>query len=256
MRPDYTGVELTPEEEQAAIYEAKKAKFIREEQAKYERDYWDKLTRTPQAKKYTAEELRNKLLLSRTATGKRFVIDDDNKAQVNLLCMYFSDDPRLEEYGFSRDKGLLLMGGLGVGKTHLMSFFFQNQKASYAMAPCRNIENKWINSKAEDPDVIEHYSWHLQAAVNSNPYGHMELGVCFDDLGTETVPSKRYGETKNIMYEILLARYDRKLPYYKTHGTTNLTSEQIIERYDDRILDRLIEMCNVVTFTSNKSRRT
>lgn len=254
-QPDYASVELTPEEEHAALLEARKQKYAKAEQERFNKEYWQKLTNAPVAKRYTAEELRNKLLLSRNALGKRFVIDDDNIAQVNTLCMYFADDPRQEQYGINREKGLLLMGAKGVGKTHLMSFFFQNQKASYAIASCRNIENKWQNSKKEDPDMIEYYSGNVTGALNTNPYGHVELGVFFDDLGTETVPSKRYGEVKNIMWEILLARYERRLPFYRTHIATNLTDDQIFERYDSRVHDRLIEMCNVITFTSTKSRR-
>jgi hypothetical protein len=205
---DYSQVELTEEEVQEAIYRAKKLKHEKIEQDKFNKEYWNKVTTPAIAKDCTAEELRNRLILSRTMSGKRFVIDDDNKAQVNTICLYFSGDPRLQEYGFSHEKGLLLMGGLGVGKTHLMSFFFQNQKASYVVTPCRDIENRWNKAKPEDRDEIGYYSQVITGAVNSNPYGHQLLGVCLDDLGTETVPSKRFGEEKNVIAEILLARYD------------------------------------------------
>jgi DNA replication protein DnaC len=249
-------VDLTPEEEQAALYQARKSKYIRIEQEKYNREYWEKVTRTPVIPNLTAKELRNKLLLARTASGKRFVIEDDNMSQVNTLCLYFANDPKIEDYGYSLNKGLMLMGGLGVAKTFLMSFFANNQKASYVMMPCRQIENKWLNAKKEDPDVIDHYSNVIQASVNHNAFGHQQLGLCMDDLGTEPVPSKRFGEEKNVMAEILLGRYERHgIDFSMTHITTNLTGEQIIDLYGDRINSRLIEMCNVVTFDGVKNRR-
>jgi DNA replication protein DnaC len=262
-QPDYSKEELSQEEIDAAIYRAKKEKAEKREQDRFNKEYWDKITAPPVAKYYSAEELRNKLLLSRTATGQRFIIDSDNMAQVNALCMYFSLDSRLSEYGFSHSKGLLLMGGLGIGKTHLMSFFFQNQKASYVMSPCRTIENKWVNAKPEEPDYIEYYSRPIQGAVNSNPYGHQQLGICLDDLGTETVPSKRFGEEKNVLAEIILARYEiwtnapsHLMDNHITHITTNLTGAKLKEIYGDRISDRLKEMCNVITFDKDaKSRR-
>jgi hypothetical protein len=232
---------------------AKEAKLDFMELEETKRAYGEKLLNPPKAPVYTAEQLRNKLALSKNAHGDYFVIDKDNEVQVNLLCMYFSSDPRLVDYNISHTKGILLMGGLGVGKSHLMSFFFQNQKASYVMAQCNVIESKWNTAKPEDPDVINYYSGHVNGA--SNPYGHQEIGFCFDDLGTETIPSKRFGEQKNVLNEIILNRYARKLDFNKTHITTNLNGDQIIELYGDRLNDRLQEMCNVIVFTSTRSRR-
>ncbi len=264
---DYSHLpELTEEETADVILQARKKKFDDEEAAKYAKDYWQRLTAQATPKFYTAEELRNRLMLSRTANGKRYLIDEDNQGQVNTLCLYFSGDPRLEEYGFSHSKGLLLMGGLGVGKTHLMSFFFQNQKASYVMTPCRQIEDRWVNTNMKDQEPvnwIEHYSQPIKGAVNGNPYGHQDLGICLDDLGTETIPSKRFGEEKNVIAEIILARYDRRMmainnqtEFPVTHTTTNLNGQKLKELYGDRIGDRLKEMCNVIVFPdSAKSRR-
>lgn len=252
---DYSKLpELTKEEQEEVIIIARQLKLAREEQERYEKEYWQKLTAPAKPKYYSAEELRNKLLLSKTAAGKYFTIDSHNQAQVNLLCLYFSGDSRLSGYGFSHEKGLLLMGGLGVGKTHLMSFFFQNQKASYVMKPCREIENKWVNAGNDDKDWIEYYSGWVTPAVNSDPYAHERLGFCFDDLGTETVPSKRFGEEKNVMSEIILSRYEKQL-HGLTHITTNLSGQQIKELYGDRIGDRLKEMCNVIVFPEGTPSR-
>jgi DNA replication protein DnaC len=218
-------------------------------------EYWQQITAPIQVRTYTAEQLRNLLLTSRNAQNNRFIIDKYNEAQVNTLCLYFAGDPTLEEYGYSLHKGLLLMGGLGVGKTHLMSFFFQNQSASYVMTSCRAIENKWVNQGKEDVDLIEYYSNPIQASSNSNPFGHQQLGICLDDMGVETIPSKRYGEEKNVIAEIILARYERRLDFKLTHVTTNLTGEDIKNLYGDRIHDRLKEMFNVISFNNAKSRR-
>lgn len=249
---------LTDEEEkrviEKAIFQAKKEKLENLELAERKKEYWQKCTNPGYPKLLSAKELRDKLVMTKTPAGKFFVIDKENQAQVNALCMYFSGDSRLPEYGMSYDKGILLMGGLGVGKTHLMSFFFQNQMASYVMVKCGDVENKWLHARPEDPDVISYYSNPIPSSINGNPYHHQELGICFDDLGRETIPSKRFGEEKNVMAEILMNRYDRKHPYGFTHVTTNLNGEKIKELYGDRVLDRMNEMFNVITF-EGKSRR-
>jgi DNA replication protein DnaC len=252
--------ELTSEEERKAILDARKSKYAAIELERTRKEYWEKLTKETPAPNFTAEQLRNKLAASITVDQKRFVIDSDNKAIVNALCLYFSNDPRLLEYGLSHDKGLLIMGGKGVGKTHLMSFFFKNRKASYVMAPCVEIENKWRKSEPDkgDPDFVEYYSNLIPCAINSDPFGHQQIGVCFDDLGTETIPAVRYGEKKNILQEIVQTRYSNKnfIHFALTHATTNLNEDGISEKYGDRVLDRLHEMCNILVFPNNaKSRR-
>lgn len=207
---------------------------------------------------YTASQLYSRLENSITSTGKRFVIDADNERQIQKLCLYFSQDPDFEKDDrMHHRKGIMLAGGLGVGKTHLMSFFFQNQVASYAMVPCGYIENKWINAQKDDQEVIKYYSHNMTTvATNSNPFGHTEIGFCFDDLGTETIPSKRYGEEKNVMAEVLTNRYTNVKDFRHTHLTTNLTPAEIEKNYGDRLRDRFREMFNYITFDSSaKSRR-
>jgi DNA replication protein DnaC len=252
IQSDSEAIELTSEEMAEAIRVAKEKKLL--EQRK--REYWEKITAEPEKKSYTWEQLFVMIKNSRLANGKKYIIDRWNEEQIILLCKYFADDPSFEENGRSLSKGIILQGGLGVGKTHLMALFFQNQKASYAMVQCGYIENKWVNAGKDDLDPIKYYSGLIPAAVNSNPFGHRELGFCFDDLGTETSPSKRFGEDKNVMAEILLNRYAYVKDYKYTHLTTNLTPTDIDLRYGDRIRDRIREMFNQITFDGDaKSRR-
>jgi DNA replication protein DnaC len=249
--------ELTSEEKAEAILQKRieKQKAIELEQTK--KEYWNKITSAPVRPTVTAELLRNRLAASANAKGERFVIDDENKSVVATLCLYFSNDPRLLEYGFRHDKGILLLGPLGVGKSHLMSFFIWNKKASYVMTQCAKVEERWNKSTAEDEDVIGYYSGTVPYAINVDPFGHQKGGFCFDELGVETIPSVRFGEKKNVMEQVILSRYaNPALPHSFTHYTTNLNEDQITEKYGDRVMDRLKEMCNIVVFpTEAKSRR-
>lgn len=248
---DLDAVELTEEELQAAIRVAKEMKLLQIRKEKY----WEKVTASSQCADFAFEDLYSALKQSRNPKGKQYVIDSDNERQALQLCYYFAGDERFEG---DLSKGILLMGGLGVGKSHLMSTFFHNQIRCYKMVSCRKIEGDWNtwNAKTEAQDPIEFYSREISVAVNSNRFGHQQIGVCFDDLGVETVPSKRFGEEKNVMAEIILGRYENGLNLQFTHFTTNLTLERIKVLYGDRVLDRLKEMCNLITFGSNaKSRR-
>lgn len=220
----------------------------------------------PEVKLYTSDEVEGKLRGSKTPSGKPFSIDNDNRHIVKLLCQYFTNDPEFEKskdnYGnnFSLSKGLAMMGNVGVGKTYMLGFFHSNQNQSYVMANCRKIEGLWVDqmSAKEKPlrNVIDQYAQPIPAAVNSNPFGHQALGVCFDDLGTETSPSKAYGEEKNVLAEILMNRYESGLPFNYTHITTNLSAHDIGLKYGNRVRDRFREMFNLITFDNEaKSRR-
>jgi len=192
--------------------------------------------------KYTSEQLF--IFLSQSLT-----VDPDNEKIIQQLCKYFSGDT-----SFKGDltKGLLLAGGVGVGKTTLMRYFMKNQIQSYRMESCREIESKF----STDGDQFVYYcSWMVPIATNADPFGHQTVGICFDDLGTES-NAKHYGKEKNVLAEILLNRYDNKLPFNATHITTNLTATEIKTQYGTRVSDRLRQMFNIIEFDpETKSRR-
>jgi len=252
--------DLTPEEEQQAIRIAREKK----RQKQFESDYWQRVYAEPEIKLYTAKELEAKIKLSKNAAGKAYVIDNDNRKIVELLCQYFAMDPEFEKSvdnngsSYSLGKGLALLGNVGIGKTHLMSFFLQNQNQSYTMANCRKIEGRWCDEIAMNPrpqvGVIELYSSEIK--TTTKPFGQFALGVCFDDLGTETVPSKAYGEEKHVLAEILMNRYESGIPRNYTHITSNLSPHDIGIRYGTRVKDRFREMFNLISFPNDaKSRR-
>lgn len=180
---------------------------------------------------------------------KNYNVDSDNEAIVLNLCRYFTND---KTFDGDLNKGLLLVGGVGIGKTTLMQFFKRNQKFSYRLMSCREIESDF---SLEGEKSVSYCSYNVQIATNSNPFGHQEIGFCFDDLGTEA-NGKHFGKEKNVMAEIILNRYDNQLPGHCTHITTNLTADQIKAQYGTRVTDRMREMFNIITFASNaKSRR-
>lgn len=235
---NYDEIILDEQETEEALRKGREEKhyrLIREE-------YNEKVRSEFRPKSFTAEQLME-------AFERAFIVDDDNVLIIQNLCFYFSNDAR---FTGDANKGLLLVGGVGIGKTTLMEFFKQNQKFSYRVLSCREIESDF---SSEGEKSVQYCSYNVPIAVNSNPFGHQEIGFCFDDLGTEA-NAKHYGKEKNVMAEIILNRYDNQLPRYCTHITTNLTADQIREQYGSRVTDRMREMFNIITFDKNaKSRR-
>lgn len=234
----FDDIELTEEEKAEAIRKGKEEKHY-----KLKREAYNEKLRSDRIQlAYSAEYIFDLF-------EKTYTVDDDNIDIILNLCRYFTNDKTFQG---DLNKGLLLVGGVGIGKTTLMQFFKRNQKFSYRLMSCREIESDF---SLEGEKSVSYCSYNVPIATNSNPFGHQEIGFCFDDLGTEA-NGKHFGKEKNVMAEIILNRYDNQLPGHCTHITTNLTAEQIKAQYGTRVTDRMREMFNIITFDSKaKSRR-
>ncbi len=234
----YDQVELSEEETNEALRLAREKKYFHEKEIAYKKS----LAKSFEPMKFTAEQLM-------TYFNTQYTIDDDNKSIVEQLCFYFSGDDRFKG---DLSKGLVLFGGVGVGKTSLLKFFQRNQIFSYRLISCREIEQEYSMTGDQ---TTEYYSVNLTIANNSNPFGHQQIGFCLDDIGTEA-NGKYFGKEKNLIADIILNRYDNNLPRHSTHVTTNLSADEIKKTYGTRVFDRMIEMMNPIYFDKDsKSRR-
>jgi DNA replication protein DnaC len=239
---NFDQIELDEED----LRKAREAKFYRLKQ----QDYLKSIQERTAGKRFSAEAYYQ-------AFTDIFPIDEKKEERymviVKRLCCYFAGDTRFNTTDLNLDKGILLFGGVGVGKTTLMQMFAQNQAFSYRIVSCRQVGADFIK---DGEDALSRYSSNYDIPVNSNPYGHQVIGYCFDDLGTERSDIKHYGNSKNVMTDILLNRYDSKLDPRSTHITTNLSAEEIEATYGTRVIDRIRERFNLITFDNGaKSRR-
>jgi len=79
--------------------------------------------------------------------------------------------------------------------------------------------------------------------------------VYFDDLGIEPA-AINYGQRIEPIQDLIFSRYrlweqSKKL----THFSTNLSLQELADRYDSRVVDRLKGMCNVIQLSNKKSFR-
>ncbi|GAB3164556.1 ATPase [Telluribacter humicola] len=191
---------------------------------------------------------------------RTFSVDDDNRDVINLLCMYFTDDPRFEEQTdssgkkYSHRKGIMLVGKRGCGKTLLMEMCSFNPKLPYSISVCQNIVNEFLK-KDQAMSTLSKYSDNPANLDAYSHWGHTWMGRFFDDFGSES-QAITYGNERNVMDDILMERH-RSLPYISTHITSNLTLKQLmdINFYDERLLDRMKEMFNVIEFPPTAQSR-
>lgn len=84
-----------------------------------------------------------------------------------------------------------------------------------------------------------------------------DRNVILDDLGNEPVKSE-YGVKVDVVSNFILKWYTDKIENGhkgRLFATTNLTGAQLVERYGDRVTDRLFSMVCVVTMTGSSKRR-
>lgn len=185
---------------------------------------------------------------------KGLLVDQDNQHIIEGLVLYFAGDLRFESWfdePQSLKKGILLMGNIGCGKTFLMDLFRINPVNAYLMKSCREVTDDY---KELGVDGIRKYS-ELRQVASKNPMNGSELfGWCFDDLGTEEI-SSNYGNKVNVMEDVILKAYDRSELRGRVHVTTNLSADEIGEKYGPRVRSRMREMFNMITFPLNAADR-
>jgi DNA replication protein DnaC len=173
--------------------------------------------------------------------GKHFKISETDYPIIYKLIAYFlKDEPTCFQYGINLNKGVLLSGPVGCGKTSLINLMkhLTSAEHKFFVKPCRDISFEFIQDGYE---IIHKYS-------KGKLYQSEPKTICFDDLGTEN-NLKYYGNECNVMAEILLSRYElftnKKL---QTHITTNLSASEIENVYGNRVRSRLREMINLIGF--------
>lgn len=70
-----------------------------------------------------------------------------------------------------------------------------------------------------------------------------------DDVGDEEEKTKYFGDDMNVLRYVILKRYEMWTEKgFLLHLTTNLSIEEIAERYSSRVADRLLEMSEKIEF--------
>ena len=176
--------------------------------------------------------------------GNHFkILEIDYPIIYKLIAYFLKDEPTCFQYNINLNKGILLSGPVGCGKTSLMTLmkYLTPTEFKFIVKPCRDISFEFIKDGYE---VIHRYSRGKLDQFDPKIY-------CFDDLGLEN-NLKYYGNECNVMAEILLSRYDLYISrHIQTHITTNLSASEIESQYGNRVRSRMRELFNLIAYDNN-----
>jgi len=181
--------------------------------------------------------------------GKKFSIADKAMYENYKNCYEIFVNSLFEK----TDKGVLVVGGIGAGKTAMMRIMQRLFK---------DTERKFLWINAYDlKDMAEVYT---TSEIKMSYGSDLKCDLYIDDIGF-SMDVKRYGNTVNIITEILMERYELFINSgFRTHLSSNIptflknNTEKIptLENvYGERVLDRIREMCDLITFKGESKRK-
>lgn len=263
VTPDYSHIDLTPEETERALNHFRMLKSRDLEEKEEQENY--KRKKAEAQRPWTYDEMMDSARERASKLPYKFVIDKNNDEVFHLLCLYFSNDPAFENEAYVNEgartpyrlnKGIALYSPTrGNGKTEMLKLFQVNKRSCFHILPTERIASLFQNDGEE---VIERYSQPWRHVPGPTNFYQNAVGIAYDDLGYEDVKN-HYGNKQNVMLHILRNIYQQQqsngLNFSKFHITTNLNGPQIQDKYDVSIRSRMREMFNWIEMKGSDRRK-
>lgn len=188
-----------------------------------------------------------KLFQKHKPTG--FILNDGNSEIIYTILLYFLKDPYFDKYGIiknnaSNEKGLLIYGDYGVGKTQIFKIIRKIGR-ELCKIHCYDF---WFPEVSAGSFVDAYMASTKRKEASFNLEDYYEGKLYIDDLGYERKAFNRDEILGNVLFE-------RNRNGCKTFVTTNLTPTAISEKYGERIGDRLPEMFNMIPWKGESFRK-
>lgn len=169
--------------------------------------------------------------------GKRLIVNQDNKPFITALCYFVSRDPRFEtELGYSLNKGLIIRGVSGLGKTHLVQCLRKNELNPILVLSMLEITG----------DVKADGEYNIDLKGNKLIY--------LDDVGTEEPVVNHFGTKISFFKTFIESQYLKTKAFNNLIFSTNNSFSEIEEKYGFRVRSRLKEMMNIIDVKGSDMR--
>jgi DNA replication protein DnaC len=161
------------------------------------------------------------------------------------LIRYIHGDP---EFDGDLNKGILLMGPTGTGKTLAMLVMSIYRQIDNTMMVVNGRSKSMHFEIVKSSKIVNDYACEGSEGIEIYL---KRLILCIDDIGSEPRTAANYGNKVDVIEQILTERYERRS---MTLGTTNLTEERLSERYDNRVISRMYKLFNFIVLNDKDYR--
>ena len=180
----------------------------------------------------------NELALVFSKGKRKFEVTDENHELFSAVFAYLnrSENDQLLMYQGRKlelEKGLLLMGNYGIGKTLLLTCIFQQRQKL-------ELTGRFCSAQ----QVFNHNKKHLEELI-----GKDQFGLFLDDIGEEPNVANDFGTKETPVGNVIKQRVNawERLPESpKLFMSTNCTEEVLKQVYGGRIVSRTFGACNVL----------
>jgi hypothetical protein len=172
---------------------------------------------------------------SKEVYGKTLIENIHTLPLIKAVCFFLSQDERFEtELKFSFNKGLLIRGVAGVGKTHIVKCAQSNE-----------LNPVTICSMIEISDEIR-----VQGQFIPPPFKKLYL----DDVGSEEATINHFGSKINWFKDFIETWYLRGQGFNRLIVSTNCSASEIENKYGFRVRDRVKDMFNLIDVEGESMR--
>lgn len=185
----------------------------------------------------------------------KFKFTDKNKPVYRMLMLYFTGNADFNSYmkqitgrQGNLDKGLLVVGNVGSGKTYSLATVFKEYTANVLRKNSYQVHDYY--SIIRNFELLGSEALSIFGFQQRNMNGYQKdrtLTVLIDDFLSTKSTVSHFGNKTDIPETLINQRYEaykrgRKL----THFTMNLYPNELGDLLDERSISRLQEMCNVI----------
>lgn len=203
-------------------------------------DYMDKVFSDKEQKSFDVDDARAKAREVSQGFAKVFGLSQFSHLppfQQQLLTMMCAIHLRVmpkNMSGFNMDKGIFVAGKPQIGKTSVFIYLKSTNYFRYRVITGNQL--------------FELCKSHGMAVINE--YGTRGACLLIDEIGWEDA-AQNYGSAKiDAVAEILHRRHARGL---MTHITSNMSIDDLSERYQPHIVARIKSMCNIIEVKGQES---
>ncbi len=168
--------------------------------------------------------------------GKNLIVHEHNTPLVKAICFFLSNDERfVSELGFDFNKGLLIRGVSGLGKTFLFECVKDNE-----LLPIT------IYSMIELTETVKE-----EGFLDLPP----TAGITYlDDVGTEEHTVNHYGTKITFFKNFIEKYYLNNTCFNKLIISTNNSFSELENKYGFRVRSRIKDMFNIINVTGTDMR--